>query len=202
MPPDNSLPPDSRRFRARLTALARSRLALPVLAATSFTESFILFLPTEALLIPMVLGAREKAWLIAITATLSSAAGAAAGYVIGAFAFELIGQPVLAAYGHEDAFESFAGYYNEWGQWVILVAAITPIPFKLATILSGATGLNFIVFLVCSLLGRGVRFFIVVAVLRQLEPYALQLLERHFARVTIGIVLLALLFLAIVGFVL
>lgn len=184
--------PDRRHgLGARLAALAASPRALPALAAVSFLESFVLFLPTDALIIPMVLAARDKAWRIAAVATLASVSGAVAGFGIGYFAYETIGQPLLAYYGHDDAFAVFSEYYNEWGQFVVLMGAISPFPYKVVNILSGATGLSLAVLVFYGLLGRGLRFFALAAIMRAFGPVVRDFVVQRMGLVFTGLTVLA-----------
>lgn len=148
-------------------SLAASRHALWALAAVSFIESSVFPIPPDVLLIPLVIARPDKAWLIAGICTAASVVGGAFGYFIGWGLFEQVGEPVLAFYGMDGKFETFADAYNRWGAWAVLIAGVTPFPYKVVTILSGATGLNFAVFMVASLLARGLRFFVVAALLWQ-----------------------------------
>ncbi|WP_292897462.1 MULTISPECIES: YqaA family protein [unclassified Nitratireductor] len=142
-------------------SLAATRHAEKALGSVSFIESSVFPIPPDVLLIPMVLSERAKWLRYALICTVSSVLGALLGYAIGAFLYETVGQPILAFYGKENAFEQVAGWYNEWGGWGVLFAAVTPFPYKVLTIFSGATGLNLLVFVVVSVLGRGLRFFLV-----------------------------------------
>jgi membrane protein YqaA with SNARE-associated domain len=146
-------------------SLAATRHALWALAAVSFVESSVFPIPPDVLLIPLVIARPERAWFIACVCTVASVLGGAFGYLIGWGLFEQVGQPVLAFYGMEARFDTFAETYNAWGAWAVLVAGVTPFPYKVITILSGATGLNFAVFMAASLLARGLRFFLIAALL-------------------------------------
>ncbi len=142
-------------------SLARHKRASWALAAISFIESSVFPIPPDVLLIPMVLAEKRK-WLIyALICTLASVAGAFLGYFIGYALYETLGKPILAFYGKENSFDDIARWYNEWGGWGVLFAAMTPFPYKVLTIFSGATGLNLVVFAVVSVIGRGARFLIV-----------------------------------------
>ncbi|CTQ50560.1 YqaA family protein [Jannaschia donghaensis] len=139
--------------------------ALWVLAFVSFVESSVFPIPPDILLIPMILAAPSRAWLIAGVCTIASVAGGMAGYAIGFFAFETIGEPILTALGKADSFEDFRTRYNDWGAWAVLIAGVTPFPYKVITILSGATQLSLPVFILSSIVARGLRFFIVAGLL-------------------------------------
>lgn len=139
--------------------------AMFFLAFVSFIESSFFPLPPDLLIIPMVLAARAKAWRIAAVCTVSSVIGGFLGYAIGACLYELIAEPILSFYGYLDKFVLFQDYYNEWGAWIVAGAGVTPFPYKVITIASGVTGLDLTVFTVASILSRGVRFFLVAALL-------------------------------------
>jgi membrane protein YqaA with SNARE-associated domain len=151
-------------------ALAASRHALWALAGIAFIESSVFPIPPDLLLIPMVIAAPHRAWLIAGVCTLASVLGGAAGYLIGALLMEQVGWPVIQFYGREELVAQFTTTYNQYGAWAVLVAGLTPFPYKVVTILSGATGLNFTVFMVASLIARGGRFLIVAALLWKFGP--------------------------------
>ena len=146
-------------------SLAQTPHAEKALAGISFAESSFFPIPPDVLLIPMVLAKRENWLRIAILCTLSSVAGAFLGYAIGMFLYETVGEPLLAFYGKVDAFEQISAWYNTWGGWGVLFAAVTPFPYKVLTIFSGATGLNFLVFTIVSIIGRAARFFLVAFLL-------------------------------------
>ncbi|MFP6711032.1 MAG: VTT domain-containing protein [Rhodospirillales bacterium] len=146
-------------------SLAAHKHALLALALIALIESSIFPIPPDILIIPMVLAARDRAWVIAGVCTVASVIGGVFGYGIGFFLFEQIGKPVLEFYHYAAKFGEFQETYNDWGAWAVFFAGITPFPYKVITILSGVTGLNMPVFIIASILARGLRFFIVAALL-------------------------------------
>ncbi len=146
-------------------ALARTPYALWALAVVAFVESSVFPIPPDVLMIPMIIAQPSRAFLIAGVATVASVLGGAGGYVIGYGLFETVGRPVLEFYGKDAYFAEFAQRYNDWGAWVVLFAGVTPFPYKVITIMSGATGLSLPVFIVASIIARGLRFFIVATLL-------------------------------------
>jgi membrane protein YqaA with SNARE-associated domain len=155
-------------------SLAARRDAEKVLGGVSFVESSVFPIPPDVLLIPMVLADRRKWIRLALICTISSVAGALLGYMIGFFLFELIGQRIIALYGAEEAFGRINAWYDTWGGWGILFAAITPFPYKVLTIFSGFVGMNLATFVIVSIIGRGFRFFLVAWLLyRYGEPMRL-----------------------------
>lgn len=159
--------------------LAATRHAMWALAAVSFIESSFFPIPPDLLLIPMVLAAPTRAFAIAGLCTLASVLGGLFGYWIGFALFEEVGRPVLEFYGKDAYFAAFAERYNEWGAWAVLVAGVTPFPYKVITILSGATALNPWVFFTASVIARGIRFFVVAALLWRFGPPIRDFIERR-----------------------
>lgn len=164
--------------------LAAHRHALAALALVSFAESSFFPIPPDLMLIPMVLAARERAWLIAGVCTLASAAGGLAGYAIGFFLFEAVGRPILDFYGAMHAFAEFQARYNEWGAWIVAGAGFTPFPYKVITIASGVTGLDLVTFTVASTVSRGARFFLVAGLLWYFGPAIRRFIEGNLALLT------------------
>ncbi len=160
-------------------SLAQSRYALLALALVAFAESSVFPIPPDVLMIPMILAAPSRAFLIAAICLIASVTGGLAGYFIGYGLFESVGRSVLEFYGKDIYFEDFRQRYNEWGAWAVLAAGITPFPYKVITILSGATALNLPVFIVASVVARGLRFFIVAALLWKFGVPIRDLIERR-----------------------
>jgi len=177
--------------------LAARRNAVGVLAAVSFVESSVFPIPPDALLIPMVLANRAKAWWYAFVCTLSSVIGGLAGYAIGFYLFEAVAEPLLDFYGYADKFGQFAQTYNDWGAWAVLIAGVTPFPFKVITIASGATKLSLPVFIFASMVARTIRFFAVAGLIYVFGPPIRTFIEKR-----LGLVFAVSLALLIGGFVL
>lgn len=160
-------------------SLAGSRRALWALAGVAFLESSVFPIPPDILMIPMILAAPRRAWLIAVVALSASVAGGLLGYAIGFGLFETVGRPVLELYGGDAHFATFRERYAEWGAWAVLVAGITPFPYKVITILSGAAQLNLATFVAASIIARGVRFFALAALLWMFGDAARRFVERR-----------------------
>lgn len=159
--------------------LAGHRHALWALAAISFIESSVFPIPPDIILIPMVLAAPTRAWRIAAVCTVASVLGGLAGYGIGYGLYEEIGKPVLQMYGYGAKFATFQAKYNEWGAWAVFIAGTTPFPYKVITILSGVTALDPVVFTVSSIAARGLRFFLVAALLWKFGAPIREFIERR-----------------------
>jgi len=151
----------------RTMALADHPQALWWLAAVAFIESSVFPIPPDVLMIPMILARPSRAWLIALVALAASVAGGLLGYMIGAFFYESLGQPILEAMGKADKMAEFNTRFNDFGFWAVLIAGVTPFPYKVITIMSGWTGMPIATFVATSILARALRFFIVAGLLWQ-----------------------------------
>ena len=160
-------------------AMADHPRAIWVLALVAFVESSVFPIPPDVLMIPMILAAPHRAWKIAGVALLASVAGGMLGYAIGAFAYETIGQPILAAMGKAEAMEAFNTRFNDFGFWAVLAAGVTPFPYKVITIMSGWTAMPFATFMATSVLARGLRFFIVAALLYKYGAPVREFIEKR-----------------------
>jgi membrane protein YqaA with SNARE-associated domain len=177
--------------------LAEHPHALWALAGVSFVESSVFPIPPDVLMIPMILAAPSRAFLIATVALVASVLGGLLGYAIGAFFYETIGQPVLAAMGKAQAMDAFNTRFNDFGFWAVLTAGVTPFPYKVITIMSGWTGMPLGTFIATSILARGLRFFIVAGLLWKFgEPI------RDFIEKRLGLMFTLFIALLIGGFVL
>ncbi|MBN2905247.1 MAG: DedA family protein [Rhodobacteraceae bacterium] len=178
-------------------SLADSQHALWALFVVAFVESSVFPIPPDVLIIPMILARPSRAWLIASVALVGSVLGGLLGYYIGWGLFESVGRPVLEFYGKEVYFEEFRAQYNAWGAWAVLMAGVTPFPYKVITILSGSTGLNLGVFMLASVVARGLRFFVLAALLRRFGAPIRRFIERY-----LGLLFTAFVVLLLGGFVL
>jgi membrane protein YqaA with SNARE-associated domain len=176
--------------------LAATRHATAALGFISAVESSVFPIPPDVLLIPMVLAERAKAFWYAFVATVSSVLGGLVGYALGALLFEAIAKPILNFYGYLDQFDRFAEYYNSWGAWAVLIAGVTPFPFKVITIASGATHLSLTVFIVASVVARAARFYLVAGLLYWFGPPI-----RSFIEARLGLLAILFVVLLVGGFV-
>jgi membrane protein YqaA with SNARE-associated domain len=148
-------------------AAADKPSALWIMGAVSFAESSFFPIPPDVMLVPMSLARPQRAWLYAVVCTLTSVAGGVVGYAIGAGLYDSLGLWLMQLYGLTDKVEAFRASYAEWGAWIIIGKGLTPIPYKLVTITSGFAGYNVWLFILCSLIARGGRFFIVAVLLNR-----------------------------------
>ena len=150
----------------------------------SFAESSFFPIPPDVMLIPMVLAQRAKAWIYAGIATVGSVLGGIGGYAIGYFLYETLGRWLIVLYGLGPQFEAYRAAYAEWGLWIILIKGLTPIPYKLVTIASGAFAFDFWVFAAASVVTRAGRFYLVAGLLYWLGEPIREFVERRLTLVT------------------
>jgi membrane protein YqaA with SNARE-associated domain len=145
--------------------LAADPNAVWFLAAIAFVESSFFPIPPDLLLIPMILASPQDAWFLATVATLASVAGGFLGYAIGRLAFDTIGVRILRFYGLLNKFYAMEALYRRWGVWIIIAKGMTPIPYKIVTIASGAFHFDLVRFSIASVACRALRFFLLAALL-------------------------------------
>lgn len=166
-------------------SLAKSPNAMWALAIVAFMESSFFPIPPDVLMIPMIIARPSRAFLIAAVATVASVLGGLFGYYIGYAMFESVGRPVLEFYGKDAGFGEFALWYNQYGAWAVLIAGVTPFPFKVITIASGVTQLSFPIFVISAIIARALRFFIVAALLWKFGAPIRDFIERRLGLVFI-----------------
>ncbi len=171
-------------------SLAESPRAPWALGAVSFTESSFFPIPPDVILVPMALARPDRALRYAAICTVTSVAGGVLGYAIGALFYETVGKWLIGLYGYGDRIEDLRVFYATWGALFILIKGLTPIPYKLVTIVSGLLGYNFWLFVLLSAITRGARFFLLAGLLNKFGEPIKRLLDRHFA-VFLGLILAA-----------
>jgi membrane protein YqaA with SNARE-associated domain len=177
-------------------AAADKPYALWILGAVAFAESSFFPIPPDIMLLPMSLARPKRAWLFATLCTIASVAGGVLGYAIGALLYDSVGQWLINLYHLGGKVEAFRASYAEWGSVIILLKGLTPIPYKLVTITSGFAGYNIWLFILCSIVARGGRFFIVAIVLNRYGDFIRTEIEKR-----LGLWLTAFVILIAAGFV-
>ncbi len=184
-----------RRLYDRVLRLAASPLAPLWLGIVAFAESSFFPVPPDVLLIPMALARPDRAFRYALICTAASVVGGILGYYIGYALFDVLARPLLHFYHYDDAFNAFQERFREYGVYIILIKGLTPIPYKIVTIASGAARLDLLTFIAASALTRGVRFFAIALLLRLFgEPV------RAFIEDRLGVVLIVSAVFIVVGF--
>jgi len=158
-----------------LVARAAGPRAIWWLCAVSFAESSFFPLPPDILLVPMVLKTPSRLWWYSTVCSMASVLGGLLGYAIGYYLFTSFGQSVVEFYQAQDAFGRFQEAFRVYGPWFLLLKGVTPVPYKLLAIAAGFAKLDFTVFVLCSLVARFSRYFMVTGLLwfygREVEAF-------------------------------
>ncbi len=171
-------------------------IALFILA---FTESSFFPIPPDALLIALVLGAQSKAFKFAANCTIGSVFGAIAGYAIGYFIWwnsdSQFSSLAMFFFNNipgfnEPLFFNVQKMYEEWNFWIVFTAGFTPIPYKVFTVSGGAFKVNFIMFIIASVISRGARFFLVAFLIWKFGPQIKGFIDKYFNALAIGFTIL------------
>jgi membrane protein YqaA with SNARE-associated domain len=176
-------------------SLAESPRAPYALGAVSFAESSFFPIPPDVILLPMAAARPEKAWSYALICTITSVVGGIVGYLIGALLYDTVGQWIIHLYGMESKMDALRAQYQHWGWAVILIKGLTPIPYKLVTIVSGLLGYDFLLFVLLSLITRGARFFMIAGLMNRFGGPIKAAMDKHF-----GVIMIALIVIVVAGF--
>lgn len=134
------------------------------LGAMSFAESSFFPVPPDVMLAPMCLASPARAWYFALLTTLTSVAGGLFGYAIGYFALDAV-LPWLEHSRYWPAYQSAVSWFERWGFAAVFIAGFSPIPYKMFTIAAGALSMALLPFALASIVGRGMRFFLVAGLM-------------------------------------
>jgi membrane protein YqaA with SNARE-associated domain len=163
--------------------LAAHKSSKYYLAVVSFIESSFFPIPPDVMVIPMVISKKNDFFKVFLIATIFSVLGGILGYLIGAFFFD-VGMQVMTFYGYENKLISLKdnlinsdGFYA-WLS-ILFLAGFTPLPFKVFTIASGLIGFNILIFIIVSLISRGLRFFIVSYLSYKFGDLFTQFMDKH-----------------------
>ena len=175
--------------------LASHKSSKYYLAVVSFIESSFFPIPPDVMVIPMVISKKSDFVKIFLITTIFSVLGGVLGYLIGIFFFD-IGMQIMSFYGYEDKVTNLKndlinneGFYAWLG--VLFLAGFTPLPYKVFTISSGLIGFNILIFILISLISRGLRFFIVAYLSHRFGFFFTKFLEDHGSKgfTVIGIII-------------
>ena len=161
----------------KIIKISDSKKSLDFLAIFSFLESIIIPIPPDVFLIPITLTKRYKWFYLGIFTTFFSILGGILGYVIGMYFWDLIGMKIVNFYDAHHHIDYIKNLFNKYGWVVILIAGFSPIPYKIFTVSSGMMGYSFIVFLLCSLISRGLRFISLTFLVNKYGEKSIKLIE-------------------------
>jgi len=175
--------------------------AVAALFVLAVAESSFFPIPPDVLLIAMAFSVPTRAFYYALVCSTGSVIGGIIGYAIGMFCWSLVGDFFLTHIISEELFAVVTGKYQLYSFWIVFTAALTPIPYKIFTITAGVSGINFVGFVVASIVGRSLRFFLIATLMYFFGEKAKKFIERYFEWITLAFVaLLVLGFLAVKRF--
>ena len=163
-------------------SLAESEWALVLLVLVAFSESIFFPIPPDPLLIAIGIADPSAAIWAAALATAASVAGGVVGHYLG----RRIGRPLLNKFVSEDKIARAESLFERYGAWAILAAAITPIPYKVFTILAGVMNLRMRPFLLASLVGRSARIMTVGVLIYLFGESVREFIDHNFELLTVA----------------
>lgn len=173
-------------LKTKMMDAARSPNAERALFVVSFAESSFFPLPPDLMLGPMAAAAPSKWVRLAVICTVASVLGGLAGYAIGMFLMDQVGRYILDFFGYSGEREmELRAFYDEYGAWFIFLKGLTPIPYKLVTILSGALHFSIPIFVAASIITRGLRFALVAYVFQRFGPQIAPIMEKRMGLVLV-----------------
>jgi membrane protein YqaA with SNARE-associated domain len=176
---------------------AETPYGIPALFILAFAESSFFPVPPDVLLIALAISIPKKSWKFAAICSVGSVLGGIVGYGIGLYGYEAIGQPIVNFYHGQPVMDKVQLWYEQYGFFGILIAAITPIPYKVFTIASGVFNFDFTSFVTASIIGRSTRFFVVAGLIWKFGPAIKSFIDKYF-----NLLMWAFMILLIGGFVL
>ena len=159
--------------------------SLNFLALFSFLESIIIPIPPDIFLVPITLTKRFKWFFLGAYTTFFSILGGILGYIIGMFFWDIVGYKIINFYDGQDHIDYIRNLFSKYGWLVILIAGFSPIPYKIFTLGSGMLGYNFLIFLLCSIISRGLRFLTLTYLVSKYGEKSIKLIDKHFVKFTI-----------------
>ena len=168
----------------RILQLSARKDAVWWMSAVSFAESSFFPLPPDIMLVPMCLAEPKKLWRYTNICALASLIGGLFGYAVGFYLFESVGRLIIDLYNAQESFQRFQDMFAEFGPWFLILKGVTPIPYKLLTITAGFAHLDLTVFILCSIVARFSRFYMIAILLHFYGPQVRDIIEKRLMLVT------------------
>jgi len=159
---------------------AETPYGVPALFVLAFAESSFFPVPPDVLLIALAISIPRKSFKFALICTVGSVLGGILGYGIGHYGYEAVGKPIVDFYHGQGVMDAIKLQYDRHGFIGILIAAVTPIPYKVFTIASGVFEFDFWLFIIGSIIGRSTRFFLVAGLIWKFGPSIKEFIDKYF----------------------
>ena len=184
---DSPRPGAIRRLYDWVLHWAETRWGIPALALLAFAEASVFPVPPDPLLMALCLGAPKRSFRFAAWGTLASVAGGIAGYLIGAWAWSFLGDFFFASVPGvtPEAFAGVRDLYDRWDFRAVFLAGLTPIPYKIFALSAGVFAIDFPIFIIASVLSRGLRFFLVAGLIWRFGAPVTRFIDQYFGALTL-----------------
>ena len=168
---------------------ADTRWGVLALFLLAIAESSFFPVPPDVLLIACCLGLPSRSFRYAFICTAGSVIGGAVGYYIGHFAWLADGSDFTGFANFffdnipgftREVYAQIGEFYEKWNFWVVFTGGFTPIPYKVITITAGVFNINFLIFLIASIVSRGARFFLVAFLIWKMGPSIKNFIDKYF----------------------
>ena len=157
-------------------------------------ESIFLFIPPEVFMTPPIIANKRRALPITIAASLGSIVGGTIAYMIGLWLYDSVGVWLIETFSNPELIETaIKPMFNKYGIMIIVLTAVTPIPYKLLAIWLGFIGYPMLLFLAVSAIFRTGRFAIIATLLYFFQERANTIVNKYFWPLTIGAIVAAVL---------
>lgn len=169
----------SRRAKRWLKRISGSKHMLWLLGTLSFLETIIIPVPIEVVLIPLMAANKHRIWTLATVTTAGCLVASLLGYGIGMVLYQSAGTWFIETMGMQSAYESFQGFFDQYGFIAILTLGILPIPFQIAMITAGLSGYPILLFVLAALIARGIRYYGLAWLVSRFGSRMEELWQRH-----------------------
>jgi membrane protein YqaA with SNARE-associated domain len=169
---------------------AETPYAVPALFLLAFAESSFFPVPPDVLLITLAISIPSKSMRFAAICAVGSVLGGMVGYAIGHYGYETVGKPIVDFYHGQAIMDIIKIQYDQHGFIGILIAAVTPIPYKVFTIASGVFKFDFMQFVLASVIGRSTRFFVVAGLIWKFGPSIKIFIDKYFNLLSYAFIIL------------
>ena len=183
----------SQRIKQKTKELVASSHVGRAIAVASFLESTIVPIPLEAVMVPLMQARREKLWHIAAFATLGCVFGAAVGYAIGYYLFDMFGTALVELFSTSEQFAQVKQQLQQQGFWFVLTLGVAPVPFQLAMLGAGAAQYSLSLFLLATVIARALRYFGLALVVYYGGDQAEKIIKQHKTKAVLALTAMMLL---------
>lgn len=180
------------KFSEYILAKSESRAYSWIVFLLTICESIFLFIPPEVFMTPPIIANKRRAIPITVAASLGSIVGGTIAYMIGMWLYDSVGVWLIETFSNPELIEStIKPMFSQYGIWIIVLTAVTPIPYKLLAIWLGFIGYPLWIFLAVSAIFRTGRFAIIATLLYFFQEHANAIVKKYFWPLTLGAIIAA-----------